>query len=107
MTNRKTRREIKTLKVMIAEYCRNHHGPRAEICHDCEEMLSYALDQILRCPLGDKKTTCARCSIHCFTIEQRTKIREVMKYAGPRMLYKHPVLAICHLIDAKSWKKNI
>ena len=33
--------------------------------------------------------------------EMRTKVREVMKHAGPRMLFKHPVLAIKHLLDGR------
>jgi len=29
----------------------------------------------------------------------RKKIRAVMRYSGPRMIYRHPALAIAHLID--------
>jgi hypothetical protein len=29
----------------------------------------------------------------------REKIRDVMRYAGPRMLLTHPVMAIAHLLD--------
>jgi hypothetical protein len=29
----------------------------------------------------------------------RERVREVMRYAGPRMLLHHPWLAICHLVD--------
>jgi hypothetical protein len=29
----------------------------------------------------------------------REKIRAVMRYAGPRMLYHHPLLAFYHMID--------
>jgi hypothetical protein len=29
----------------------------------------------------------------------REKIREVMRYAGPRMIYRHPIMAVFHLID--------
>ena len=29
----------------------------------------------------------------------REKIREVMKYAGPRMMSRHPILALFHFID--------
>jgi hypothetical protein len=34
----------------------------------------------------------------------RLQVRQVMRYAGPRMLYKSPYLAICHLVD--SWRKR-
>ena len=29
----------------------------------------------------------------------REKIREVMRYAGPRMSYRHPLLAFYHFFD--------
>jgi len=29
----------------------------------------------------------------------RERIRSVMRYAGPRMMYRHPLLAFHHLID--------
>jgi hypothetical protein len=29
----------------------------------------------------------------------RGQVREVMRYAGPRMLLRHPVLAVLHLLD--------
>jgi hypothetical protein len=28
-------------------------------------------------------------------------MREVMRYAGPRMLWRHPLLAVAHLIDGR------
>jgi hypothetical protein len=31
----------------------------------------------------------------------REKIREVMQYAGPRMIWHHPLLAIGHMIDGR------
>ncbi|MDI9444206.1 MAG: nitrous oxide-stimulated promoter family protein [Planctomycetota bacterium] len=29
----------------------------------------------------------------------RQRVKEVMQYAGPRMLLRHPVLAVRHLLD--------
>ena len=31
----------------------------------------------------------------------REKIRMVMRYSGPRMIYKHPIAAIWHMIDRR------
>jgi hypothetical protein len=39
--------------------------------------------------------------VHCYQREIRAQVREVMRYAGPRMLLRHPILAITHLIDGK------
>lgn len=37
--------------------------------------------------------------------EMREKIRIVMRYSGPRMLFVHPVMCIKHLIDGKNKTK--
>lgn len=52
-----------------------------------------------RCPFQEGKTTCARCPIHCYKPEERNLIRSVMRFAGPRMLYRHPWLAFRHMLD--------
>jgi hypothetical protein len=31
----------------------------------------------------------------------RERVREVMRYSGPRMLTRHPVLAVAHLVDGR------
>jgi hypothetical protein len=31
----------------------------------------------------------------------RDQIKQVMRYAGPRMLFRHPILTIRHFIDAR------
>jgi hypothetical protein len=31
----------------------------------------------------------------------REKIRVVMRYSGPRMMFSHPILAIKHVMDGK------
>ena len=35
---------------------------------------------------GDKDI-CSACKVHCYSKEMQEKIKEVMKYAGPRMLF--------------------
>jgi len=41
--------------------------------------------------------------VHCYKPERRKQIQQVMRYAGPRMLRSHPLLAIRHLL--KNFKK--
>ena len=103
--NSKTIREKKTLLVMIRIYCRANHGSGKTLCSQCDELHNYAIKKIDNCKMGDLKTTCAQCSIHCFKPEYRKMIKKVMRYSGPRMIFKHPVLAIYHLIDARAGKK--
>ena len=74
--------------------------PRQDLCSSCAELLEYAFCRLERCPFGAEKPTCARCPVHCYKPAFRTMIKAVMRYAGPRMLYRHPVLALLHQIDS-------
>ena len=93
-------RESKTVAVMISGYCRAHH-PGGKLCPDCAALRDYALDRLHRCPFGEGKTTCAKCPAHCYRPDMREKIKAVMRYSGPRMLFRHPLLAVRHLIDKR------
>jgi len=103
MTNDHPRmvRERKTIKVMIDLYCRDHHGTQKELCTDCHELLDYAYLRLDKCPFQEGKTTCANCSVHCYKTDIREQVRQVMRYAGPRMLRRHPILTLFHFIDGK------
>ncbi len=90
-------RESKTIAVMISDYCRDHHSGKQ--CPECLELSDYALERLKKCPFQEGKTICARCPLHCYRPDMREKIRIVMRYAGPRMIYRHPILAISHIID--------
>ena len=92
--------EKKTLKVMIELNCRkNHRSPDRgnELCPDCSRLLSYAHSRLEKCPYGGKKPACSRCRIHCYREPERTEIKAAMRFAGPRMLFRHPLLALRHL----------
>ena len=86
---------------MIDIYCRGHHGTRGVLCDDCSELLNYAHLRLRKCPYQEEKPTCANCPIHCYQPEMQAKIRATMRYAGPRMLLRHPLLAIQHLLDGR------
>ena len=93
------KRESKTIQAMIRLYCRDHHGSGNALCPECKELRDYALIRLDRCPFREKKPTCAKCPVHCYKPDMREKVRTVMRYAGPRMLRRHPILAVLHLID--------
>jgi len=100
--DRKIVREIKTMTVMIGMYCRGHHGSRGgHLCDECNGLLEYARVRLEKCPFGADKGPCSKCEIHCYKPEMRKHVVEVMRYAGPRMVTKHPVLAVDHLIKSK------
>ena len=93
-------RELKTMDVMVRMYCRRHHGDPL-LCADCLALFDYAQRRLERCVFGDAKPTCAKCVVHCYTVEMREKVRKVMRWAGPRMLRQHPILGIAHLLDER------
>ena len=100
MSDRRIRRERKTISAMIGMYCRDAHGARpSELCEDCEVLNDYAMQRIDKCPFCLEKPTCANCTIHCYKDDMREEVRKVMRYAGPRMIRRHPILAVLHIVD--------
>jgi len=97
--NGRMTRERKTVEAMINIYCHGKHGTRGELCAECGEVLDYANKRLEKCPFQEGKTTCGKCFIHCYKPAMKEKIRVVMQYAGPRMISRHPVLALFHFID--------
>lgn len=81
--------------MMIRLYCRKKEGNKS-LCEDCRELLEYASARLEYCPFGEGKTACNRCKIHCYKPEMREKIRQVMRFAGPRMVFYHPVMTLRH-----------
>lgn len=94
-------REKRTIRAMVRIYCRNHHGPAAGPCGECAELLEYALGRLDRCPFAAGKPTCADCTVHCYKPAMRDRVHSVMRYAGPRMIFRHPVLAVRHMLDGR------
>ena len=92
-------REQKTVEAMIALYCRGRHGSTHGLCGACAALQDDARLRLLKCPFQEGKTTCARCPLHCYRPESREGIRAVMRYSGPRMLVRHPVMALLHALD--------
>jgi predicted amidophosphoribosyltransferase len=88
--------ELITIEKMISIYCnRNRHSPDG-LCGECGDILEYAKTKLSGCTFGDSKPTCRKCRIHCYSDEKRRRIREIMKYSGPLMIWYHPFLAVKH-----------
>lgn len=96
-------RESRTVAAMIRLYCRHHHGlaHHGRLCDSCRELLIYCDVRLDRCPYGEGKTTCVQCPVHCYQPAMRERIKEVMRFAGPRMLTRHPILSLYHFIDGR------
>lgn len=104
---RKRERDKRTVSQMIAIYCAGNHADRKRdvrsyagepLCSECAELDSYAVRRTQECRRMEVKTSCDRCPIHCYTADELERIREVMRYAGPRMMLHHPVAGVRHLL---------
>jgi hypothetical protein len=95
------RREQRTITAMLGIYCRAHHGYRTRLCNRCEDLRAYAEQRLAACPFQADKPACNHCEVHCYSTRMRERVRAVMRYAGPRMLLRHPMLAIRHLVDER------
>jgi hypothetical protein len=91
-------REFKTVDAMIAVFCKKHHKSQ-NICENCRKLRDYAIERLEKCPFGNDKPTCAKCPVHCYKPVMRERIREMMRFSGPRMIYRHPIMAMLHLLD--------
>lgn len=99
-------REQKTVEKMIWLYCKKNHGGDG-LCSECRQLRDYAFMRSDKCPFRENKTFCSNCKVHCYKPEMREKIREVMRFSGPRMLLHDPVMAVRHLIEDRSEKKKL
>ncbi|MBE0663653.1 MAG: nitrous oxide-stimulated promoter family protein [Bacteroidales bacterium] len=89
--------EKQTVSAMITVYCRGHGHELP--CAECEALREYALKRLDKCPYGNEKPACKDCPIHCYKPAMREKIKQVMRYSGPRMLWKYPWLSVSHKIS--------
>ena len=53
------------------------------------------------------KKFCSFCKIHCYKPDMRERIKDVMKWAGPRMIFTHPVFAFRHVFQMISYKQKL
>lgn len=105
--NKKREQEKKMVTQMIQVYCRGKHHTKGKMCSECQVLSDYANMRSDKCPFMETKTFCSNCKVHCYKLEMREKIREVMRYSGPRMIFHHPAAAIRHVILTKKEKKQI
>jgi hypothetical protein len=80
-------REVYTIMLMI------------DIAGEDKDLKEYVTERTNKCR-QDPKPVCSMCRIHCYRPDMRERIRKVMRYAAPRMLFLHPVLTFWHLVHA-------
>jgi len=97
----KTRRERESVIVqaMIKMYCRETHNSHGTLCEECKSLSKYAEKRVLSCMYGEIKPVCKHCPVHCYSPVKREQMSRVMRWAGPRMIFRYPVFAVIHIID--------
>ena len=101
----KRQKEKEVVEQMIRLYCRGNHHTK-KLCAECAALLAYANARADHCPFMETKSFCSNCKVHCYKPDMREQIRRVMRYAGPRMLFHHPVMAIRHVVETQKEKKQ-
>lgn len=82
---------------MLRMYCRSKHGQADGLCPACRELEYYAHERLEHCLFGENKPACKQCTVHCYKPFYRSRIKDVMRFSGPRMLFRHPLYAWKHL----------
>lgn len=94
--DQKIEHEKRVVAQMIDLYCRKKERNRT-LCADCRELRDYAWKRLDNCRFGNRKGSCRHCKIHCYRPDMRARIRDVMRYAGPRMMWYDIVAVFRHL----------
>ena len=108
MKNKSVRidREKRTINAMIIIYCHSQHENKTGLCDECNKTLEYAFLKIEHCRHHSKKPVCNKCTIHCFSKEMREKIKIIMRFAGPKMIFKHPYLGLMRFVESMRSKTS-
>lgn len=98
MAGKRIAREKETIAKMIALYEKNCPQAAKNEGH-YQALNAYADKRLDKCVFGEEKPACKQCPVHCYQPARREEMKQVMRWAGPRMLWRHPILTLRHLID--------
>ncbi|WP_297966218.1 nitrous oxide-stimulated promoter family protein [uncultured Anaerovibrio sp.] len=95
----KRKQELDTVTEMIGIYCRDiHKTDGIKLCPSCQELLDYVEKRLAACPRMEDKSFCSACKTHCYAPHRREIIQKIMRYSGPKMIFRSPLLVIKHKI---------
>ncbi len=97
----KIQRDQETIRLMVNLYARHHPTLSGDPDH-YTRLADYACQRLARCRFGESKPACKDCPIHCYRPDLREEMRQVMRWAGPRMILYAPRATMRHLWQ--SWK---
>ena len=106
MAHNKIEEELSIMDLMIDIYCKGVHKNKSEDCEECKELKDYATTRIHKCPHRESKTFCSSCKTHCYAPKMREKIKAVMRYSGPGLMFHRPDLVLKHMWDTFKNKKR-
>ena len=98
-------REKRVVDWMITIYCQDNHES-SDLCKNCTDLRDYAYKRLINCPFDEEKPVCSKCKLHCYNTMQKKKIKEVMRYSGPKMLMKYPKDTILYYYDKLKYKNH-
>jgi hypothetical protein len=98
--------DVQKLLKFISMYCDRHHSERDRalfnfqkgktpvqidsgppLCGECTALLRHAIVKRVLCPL-DPKPKCRKCPEHCYRPNFHAQMDTVMRYSGPRSLFR-------------------
>lgn len=98
---RQQKKDIRLIGKFVEVYCAGKHRAAEQtriilpaglgerrLCPDCASFFEYAMAKRLKCPLEAEKPSCKHCRIHCYDKPHREKVREIMAYAGRRLMMR-------------------
>jgi len=97
-------KDKKTLEFMISLYCEKKHKLGLENCPSCKDLYDYSIKRLENCRYGEEKTSCKKCKTHCYIPDKREKIREVMRFSGPRIMLYRPHQYIRYILNSNGSK---
>jgi hypothetical protein len=104
---KRLKQEQEVIALMIRLYCKGkkHERGTSSICPACQELSDYAAERLQRCPVFESRSFCQFCKVHCYRATMRTRIAEVMRYSGPKMLWHKPLYALRHLRELRKHRR--
>jgi hypothetical protein len=105
---RRQKKDIRLLGRFTEVWCEGHDHQNREpfmlpneagtlmLCHSCLEFMDYAVKKRLRCPIEAEKPSCKHCRIHCYANPQRQLVRQIMAYAGKKLILQGRIDYLWH-----------
>lgn len=92
-------KEKATVEKLIRLYCeKKHKSSENPLCTECQSLLQYSNQRLENCQYGEEKPSCRKCPVHCYRPTMREEIRRVMRFSGPRLVFRAPAEWIRHKI---------